>query len=127
MTRDLWQERLSEYIDGELSAQESAALEAHITSCNDCTDILEALRGVKEEARVLDDRPAPPELWDAIASAISAASVSEPVSAPAGRVAPVRSSAPAHRPVARMLSRFLMRCPSMGGFVHIQNNWMFAP
>ena len=78
MTRDLWQDRLSEYIDGELSAQESAALEAHITSCNDCTDILEALRHVKEAARVLEDRPAPPERWDAIPSAISAASVSEP-------------------------------------------------
>ena len=78
MTRDLWQDRLSEYIDGELSAQESAALEAHVAACDDCAATLAGLRAVKEEARLLRDRAAPPELWDAIATAIAAENAPKP-------------------------------------------------
>ena len=78
MTRDLWQDRLSEYIDGELTAQEGAALEAHVASCDDCAATLDGLRAVKEEARMLQDRAAPPALWDAIAAAIAADAAPQP-------------------------------------------------
>jgi anti-sigma factor RsiW len=37
-------ERLSEYLDGELSPQECAKMQAHLRDCGPCVDFVESLR-----------------------------------------------------------------------------------
>ena len=54
---DRWTDRLSEYLDGELGAADSTALEAHLPTCTDCRATLEQLRRVVAQAQGLEDRP----------------------------------------------------------------------
>jgi len=84
---DKWTERLSEYLDGELTAVERVALEAHLPNCAECSAVLDELRGVVARARALDDRPPARDLWQRVAALIGAAPAAErPVAQPKGRV-----------------------------------------
>lgn len=67
---DQWTDRLSEYLDGELADAERMALEAHLTTCADCTAVLADLRRVVARAQALDDRPPARDLWSGIADRI---------------------------------------------------------
>jgi hypothetical protein len=83
---DQWTERLSEYLDGDLTEAEGRALETHLAGCGDCAATLEALRGVVVRARSLDDRPPARDLWEGIAQRIGAHPAVRPIlSAPGGR------------------------------------------
>lgn len=70
---DLWSDRLSEYLDGDLTAAEQAELETHLHGCADCTALLADLRRVVARARALEDQPPGRELWPGIAGRIGAA------------------------------------------------------
>ena len=61
-----WSDRLSEYIDDELTPAEGAALEAHLRSCPDCARTLDELREVVARARNLPVRPPATDLWPGI-------------------------------------------------------------
>ncbi|MCI0436447.1 MAG: zf-HC2 domain-containing protein [Gemmatimonadetes bacterium] len=63
---DAWTDRLSEYVDGDLSADETAALEAHLETCDVCRTLIDELRAVVMTARALPDLPPPTDLWDGI-------------------------------------------------------------
>jgi len=63
---DLWTDRLSEYVDDELTPGERAALEAHLASCRECTATIAELRAVVERARELPGRPPATELWPGV-------------------------------------------------------------
>jgi anti-sigma factor RsiW len=67
---DQWTSRLSEYLDGELTAGERQALEAHLSSCGRCRATLDELRLVVENAAALNDRPPTHDLWPDIARRI---------------------------------------------------------
>jgi hypothetical protein len=67
---DLWTDRLSEYLDGELAPDERAALEAHLTACAECRAVLDDLERVVSRARTLDDRLPERDLWPGIAERI---------------------------------------------------------
>jgi anti-sigma factor RsiW len=69
---DLWTNRLSEYLDGELPEGERVALESHLQSCGECSAILEDLRRVVGRARTLNERPPHRDLWPEIAGRIGA-------------------------------------------------------
>src|SRR5919107_2491396 len=72
MTDDFWTDRLSEYVDGELPEWERVALESHLESCAECSQIVSDLRRVVRRARTLKN-PAPArDLWPGIASRIGA-------------------------------------------------------
>jgi hypothetical protein len=85
--RDPWVDRLSEYLDGELTPPERAALEMHLGACAACTETLEALRAVVIHARTLEDPPPAEDLWPGIATQITRtdAPAVAPVAAPHGR------------------------------------------
>jgi hypothetical protein len=63
---DPWNDRLSEYIDDELTPAERTALEAHLTSCRECTVTLDELREVVTRAGTLPPRPPAADLWAGI-------------------------------------------------------------
>ena len=64
---DTWTDRLSEYLDDELTPAERAALEAHLASCVTCADTLTELREVVAAASRLTPRAPDADLWPAIA------------------------------------------------------------
>ena len=76
---DPWTDRLSEYLDGELDADQAARLEAHLASCDDCAATITGLRDVVAAARALQDREPASDLWAGIA-----ARMQEPAPAAAG-------------------------------------------
>src|SRR3989442_3544283 len=78
---DQWTDRLSEYLDGELTSPERTAFEAHLASCDACRTWLDELRRVVPNARALDDRPPAADLWPVVAARIglSARSKTRPV------------------------------------------------
>jgi anti-sigma factor RsiW len=59
-------ERLSAYIDGELTADERTSVEQHLETCADCQEVLADLRGIVVRARSLEDRPPENDLWTGI-------------------------------------------------------------
>lgn len=67
---DTWTNRLSEYMDGELSPTEQRELEAHLVECRECVQTLAELRAVAERARALQDQPPARDLWTGIATRI---------------------------------------------------------
>ena len=63
-----WTDRLSEYLDNELTADERRAVEAHLASCADCTAVLNDLKQVVARAKTLEPRPPANDLWPGIAA-----------------------------------------------------------
>lgn len=61
-----WTDRLSEYLDGELPAEERAACEAHLLGCPPCREVLGELRVITAEARQLEDPEPVADLWPGI-------------------------------------------------------------
>jgi anti-sigma factor RsiW len=69
---DLWTDRLSEYLDGELAADERAELESHLRHCVACGAVLADLKRIVARAQGLEDRGPERDLWPAIAARIGA-------------------------------------------------------
>ena len=69
---DEWTEKLSEYLDDELSASERAALENHLAECSECSRTLDELQRVVASAKTLKARPPDRDFWDGIADRIAA-------------------------------------------------------
>jgi hypothetical protein len=67
-----WQNRLSEYLDGELTQAERVELEAHLAGCGACRDTLGQLRDVVAAAHALEDRAPAADLWSGVAQRIGA-------------------------------------------------------
>jgi anti-sigma factor RsiW len=67
---DIWTNRLSEYLDGDLGNEEVVALEAHLASCGQCYATLGELRQVVARAQALQDSPPAKDLWTPIANQI---------------------------------------------------------
>ena len=70
---DTFTDRLSDYLDDELSASERAGVEAHLATCRDCSIALEELRAVVARAASLPPRPPAADLWPGIEPRLSAA------------------------------------------------------
>lgn len=65
---DSFTDRLSEYLDDELTDGERAAVDAHLSSCADCRQMLAELRDVVQRAASLTTRPPQTDLWSGIAA-----------------------------------------------------------
>jgi anti-sigma factor RsiW len=63
---DQWNDRLSEYVDDELTPAERAELEAHLATCRECAVTLDELREVVSRAGALLPRPPAADLWPGI-------------------------------------------------------------
>ena len=67
---DIWQDRLSDYLDEALEDSERSQLEAHLEGCEECRETLTELREVVAQARRLVDAPPARDLWPGIAERI---------------------------------------------------------
>jgi anti-sigma factor RsiW len=70
---DQWMNRLSEYLDGELSDGERIAFEAHLPGCDECSETLAELQQVVSRARTLENEAPDRDLWPGIAQRIGTA------------------------------------------------------
>jgi hypothetical protein len=64
---DLWTDRLSEYVDGELADAEQLELERHLETCSSCRTTVTELKDVIARARRLEDVPPGRDLWPTVA------------------------------------------------------------
>jgi len=62
-----WTDKLSDYVDGELSDAESADVERHLRQCAACSAVLNDLKRVVASARSLEARPPHGDLWPGVA------------------------------------------------------------
>jgi anti-sigma factor RsiW len=71
-THEEWTDRLSDYLDGELSSDEQRAVESHVRGCAQCAAVLNDLKRVVARARAAGEAARPPQadLWAAIAERI---------------------------------------------------------
>lgn len=81
MNTDVFTDRLSEYVDDELSATERASVEGHLAGCAACRTTVEELRAVVARAVALPDSRPDRELWSGIAARIGK---------PGARISPFR-------------------------------------
>lgn len=65
-----WTDRLSDYLDGDLNADERTRLEAHLARCAECAATADQLRAVVSAAGSLTDSPPATDLWQGIAGRI---------------------------------------------------------
>ena len=61
-----WTDRLTDYLDGDLSPEEARALELHLDGCGPCATALEELRAIVEAAAALPEHPPARDLWPGI-------------------------------------------------------------
>jgi len=78
-----WTDKLSDYLDGELSADERDAVEAHLRTCAPCAAVLDDLKRVVARAATAAARPPDADLWAGIAARIETGGAASP-----GRVMP---------------------------------------
>jgi anti-sigma factor RsiW len=69
-----WTDKLSDYLDGELSADERRAVDAHLKTCAECAAVLDDLERIVARAQGIADTVRPPsaDLWPGVASRIEA-------------------------------------------------------
>jgi hypothetical protein len=65
-----WTDRLSDYLDDELPADERQAVEAHLRDCGSCAAVLNDLKRVVARAANAGSRPPESDLWAGIAGRI---------------------------------------------------------
>jgi negative regulator of sigma E activity len=70
-----WTERLSEFIDGELSQDDQTACEAHLTACAECRTIATELRLVTATARADAEQTPRRDLWPGILTQIGSGDI----------------------------------------------------
>lgn len=98
---DIWQHRLSEYLDGELAPAEREALEQHLSTCANCTAILGQLRLVIDRARSLEDRVPSRDLWPGVAARIGDRAAASPSAATERRLSSREHRAPVVHSIGR--------------------------
>jgi hypothetical protein len=69
-----WTDRLSDYLDGELSADEHRSVESHLRECAQCNAVLNDLKRIVARAQAAGATTRPPQadLWAGIAERIDA-------------------------------------------------------
>ncbi len=68
MNHDRWLERLSSYLDGDLSPADCSGMESHLAECAECGAAAADLRRLLAAAKELPPTSPPRDLWPTIAS-----------------------------------------------------------
>jgi len=82
---DQWTDKLSDYLDDELSASDRRQIEAHLAQCDECRAILGQLRGVVARAATLPSSAPASDLWPGVEARLTSSSKALPFRARAVR------------------------------------------
>jgi hypothetical protein len=104
-----WTERLSDYIDEELSPAERDACEAHLLACAECREVLGELRVLVAEARELPDEEPARDLWPGIQAQLEAG----PLAIERGGGARVEGQGSSVRPLPSRRRVFALSLPQL--------------
>jgi len=99
-----FQDELSAYLDNELAPAEHQRIEAHLHTCNECSDMLSAFRENRAQVKRLE-HPAPGSIQDAVMATIRQQAVE------------ARAQEPAHTP----------RLPAIGQWLSAFGRWFSRP
>ncbi|HEY6210638.1 MAG TPA: zf-HC2 domain-containing protein [Vicinamibacterales bacterium] len=66
-----WTDKLSDYLDDELGADERAAVAAHLATCTHCAQVAADLEKVVTKARTIAPRPPQGDLWPGVHARIN--------------------------------------------------------
>ncbi len=107
---DEWTDKLSDFLDGELTPEEYRAVEAHLRGCAACAAVLDDLKRVVGRARAAGGAARPPaaDLWSGIAARIEA----QPAAARS-----VAAFAPKARPLPQLAAAASLIAAVSGGLV----------
>jgi hypothetical protein len=72
MTCHEYESDLDEYVEGTLTAERTATVEAHLAACPSCRALAADLRTLRSVAASLERRTPPPHVWTQIAAALHA-------------------------------------------------------
>lgn len=72
MTCEAFDERLADYLEGEIAPADRRTVEAHLASCLRCAALVRDIDGLRAEASALPELAPSRDLWDAIAERIEA-------------------------------------------------------
>jgi len=72
LSTDPWEGRLSEHLDGTLSAEERSLLDAHLVTCGECRATRAELEQIVAWARALPERAPGTDLWPGIEARVAA-------------------------------------------------------
>jgi anti-sigma factor RsiW len=75
---DQWTDKLSDYLDDELTARERQQIEAHLAHCDECRTILGQLRAVVGRAATLPSSPPSSDLWPGVEARLQPSSKALP-------------------------------------------------
>ncbi len=67
---DAWTDRLSDYLDDELTASERHEIEQHLAECAECRHTLQDLQRIVAAAQTLPPQPPQHDLWEGVAERI---------------------------------------------------------
>src|SRR5262249_32498922 len=76
-----WTNKLSDFLDDELTPEERDGVAARLQTCGVCTAVLEDLKQVVARARGLENRPPQLDLWPGVAARIDVAADAAPAGA----------------------------------------------
>src|SRR5262249_42728346 len=74
-----WTDRLSDYLDGELSDEDHRAVATHVHECVACARTLDELRAVIEHAQALPPTAPSASVWRGVADRIAAPGATRPI------------------------------------------------
>lgn len=109
---DPWMDRLSEYLDGTLEADDVRSLERHLDECEACSVTLRELRIVVDRAHTVEDSPPERDLWSGIAARIATPADREPV-VPVLHIEGAPTGAVSSRHARRAQRRFSFTMPEL--------------
>ena len=98
---DVWTDKLSDFLDGELSEADAGSLESHLTSCVECAATLDQLRAVTFRASGLQDLGPETDLWEGISASIKERAADR------GDVVDIRQAAKARRKISFSVPQLL--------------------
>lgn len=73
MTCQAYDERLGDYVDGALHADDARRVDAHLVTCARCRGIAADFAAIRSMARSLEPHAPPPRVWHAVSAATRAA------------------------------------------------------
>ena len=122
-----WTDKLSEYIDGELSAADAAALQRHLLSCDGCAAIHAELLQLVSAAKELEDIGPEHDLWAGIANRIGAPAL--PTTADVVPITAARRGGPRRFSLSlvQLAAAAVVLMALSGGFVYFLSNRAAQP